>query len=367
MISERSDEKPMKTTLPERGRTTRPTLADVARVAGLARTTVSDILNRGESSRYADETRQRVQKAVKQLGYSPSRAAQIMASGRSGLIGLLLTRDFSNPYWARLVHWVERELASRSFRLEMAVAGADDADTPAITQQLVGTQIEGLIVAPVYNAEDTRRCSAALRLPMPVAVFGTPMDPADSVGIDEYASGRLMIEHLLARGHRRIACLGVPDAQPELSRITVYAAIRDLLRQQGCFRPDWIIAHADTGDLNLRFAQCRDFAQRWSAAAPAARPTAVICHNDQLAMTALAAFHQAGIRVPQDLSVVGHDNLPESAYLTPALTTIDAHPAHQVAMLVDLVLSRRQHPGRPFEQRSIRPTLVERQSVADLT
>jgi len=96
------------------------------------------------------------------------------------------------------------------------------------------------------------------------------------------------------------------------------------------------------------------------------RPTAVICHNDQVATTALSAFSHAGIRVPGDLSIIGYDNLPESAFLVPALTTIDNHVELQMKQSVERLLERINNPDASRRVYMVQPTLVERQSVRDL-
>lgn len=344
----------------------RVTLEDVASLAGLGRTTVSDILNRDGGDRYSAETRDRVLQAVQRLGYAPSRAAQQLARGRSGLIGLLLTRDFSNPYWARVANLIESEFRRRKFRLQLAVADGDrDAELDHL-RRLHGDGVEGLIIGPVYEEKDVQRHAPYLHGQIPAVILGGRVGRPDVVAEDGYAGGILSTDHLLAMGHRRIAALAVPDADLENADRTRFSALRDRLRERRLYDGAWVVQQADTGRFADSFATAQEFAQRWLATPSNERPTAVVCHNDQVAMATLSAFAQQGIRVPDDLSVVGYDNLPESPYLVPPLTTVDNHIDRQVAEAVELLVSRINRRRRGQEERLIQPTLVERGSVKRL-
>ncbi len=358
MMSERSEQIAVAT--PPR----RVTLEQVASAAGLARTTVSDILNRNVGDKYSRATRDRVLKAVRTLGYTPSRAAQVMARGRSGLVGLLLTRDFSNPFWARVANFVEQELRSRTYRMQLAVTEGNPEQERKLIQQLDGDQVEGLIIGPVYESIDLEEHHNVLRGRLPTVLFGGFCDSQfDNVALDHEAGKGMAITYLQERGHRRVGYLCAPPSRLRPDQPNPAYPVYRMFEARGLLQPQWFTWQNDTGRFEDFYQTCGEFVKRWKQADPATRPTAVICHNDQVAMTAYRALHEAGLSVPGDLSMVGYDNLPETAYLPPPLTTVDNQVQQQMRALVQRLVERLDHPRQTVQQIMIRPTLVERASV----
>ena len=342
----------------------RVTLAQVASAAGLARTTVSDILNRNAGGKYSECTRELVSQTVARLGYAPYRPAQQLARGKSGQVGLLLTRDFSNPFWARVANAVERALRARKYRLQLAVSENDPDAEAAHARQLRDDGVEGLIVGPVYEPKDAELHQAYLRGLLPLVIFGMRSDRFDSVVIDERASGDLATTHLQGLGHRRIGYIAAPDADLDAAEVSRFSAMRDRLRTAGTYEPRWIIRHPDQGRYEDFAAAADRFAAQWLAAPADQRPTAVLCHNDQCATAALACFHRRGLAVPGDLSVVAFDNLPEAAFLIPALTTIDNCVEQQMSAAVDLLVQRLDAGRGRARTVVIPPRLVVRDSTS---
>lgn len=346
-------------------RRTRITLDHVARATGLGRTTVSDILHRPAGEKYSDETRQRVLNAVEKLGYTPSRAAQDLARGRSGRIGLLLTRDFSNPFFARMADITEREVRRRKMRLQLVIANYGVQGQTEQARQLLADQIEGLILGPVYNDREFDAIRQFLSERVPVVLIGHGIPELDSVGLDHYAAGRMIAQRLLKRGHKIIGNLCAPDEDLSSASASLFAGLRDELQASGHFDLRWIIRQPDTGRFEVFAATIESFIDSWIAAPAVERPTAMACHNDQVAMTALSCLHRRGIRVPHDLSLVGFDNLPESQYLVPPLTTVDNHVDRCMQTAVELVSWRLEHPRAKRRSEVIQGSWVERMSVGD--
>ncbi len=343
------------TTHPASGSRTRSkqrvTLKDVARHAGLSRTTVSDVLNRGDAAAglYADETRRRVEASVSVLGYRVNNTAQKLARGRSGLIGLVLLRDFSNPYFARFADAVGREVRSHGMRLHLAIRSVDADASEAeraqhdaeLIEQMSDDGVEGLLLGPVYEELDLSQHEALVSGLLPTVLFGGQRRAdLDAVTEDGNAGRRLAIEHLAELGHRRIGFLCAPPNRSDPTRVDHVFSLR-LLEELGLFAgPQWVAWQPDSGDLDDYAAAAEAFAEAWATANPAERPTAVLTHNDAAAMAALGVFARRGIRVPDDLGVVGYDDLPESAHLVPALTSVNCKVPEQVAAAVSLLLAR---------------------------
>ncbi len=349
---------------PPRGRVT---LEAVARAAGLGRTTVSDILNRNLNERYSSATRQRVDMAVRKLGYAPVGAAQQLARGRSGQIGLMLTRDFSNPFFARVADLVERLIRSNGFRLQISITDGDSAHELNRVRQMHSDAVEGLIVGPVYEPLDIEQHRNVFRGNLPIVLFGGSFEcEFDQITLDSRAGLAMGLDLLRDNGHRRIGFLCAPPSRlrPGGSNPD-YLAVR-IYQQRGVYDPRWFNWQEDTGRFEDFFGACVEFARRWKSAQPSDRPTAMLCHNDQVAMTAIAAFDAEGIDVPDAISLVGYDNLPESGYLTPAVTTIDSRADEQMHQTVRQLLHRIAQPDAERKVIVISPTLIERKSVKNL-
>ncbi|MEA2069542.1 MAG: LacI family DNA-binding transcriptional regulator [Verrucomicrobiota bacterium] len=341
---------------------TRVTLASVAREAGLSITTVSDILLRGVDSRYNQGTCKRVRKLADEMGYTPSRAAQQLAKGRSGEIGLLLTRALNNPYWARALSDIEKELRKRGYRLQLTVIDTLAEDPAKHLRELIEGRVEALIVGPIHDPVRFERIKAVLPKDFPICTFGLDLGDFDMVGVDEESSAHQATRHLVDMGHRRISYLCPPEAD-----FTKLNQMKAVLQSVGLvFDPNWLSTHTDTGQFDEISRICMAFANQWNAAPPDTRPTAMVCHSDSVALSAISAFNQSGIRVPEDLSLIGCDNLPESPYLLPALTSMDCRIDEQMAAAVDLAITRIKNPRRKRETRIFDPQLIPRASVRNL-
>lgn len=333
-------------------------------MTGLGRTTISDILNRNAGDKYSEKTRMRVHRAVKEVGYTPARAAQQLARGRSGQIGLMLTRDFANPYFARIADAVERELRHRGYRLQLALTDGNAETERSRILQMQSDRIEGLIVGPVYESLDLEQHHSLWHGTIPIVLFGGLVKTEfDQVTLDAMAGVELSYKYLISQGHRRIGALAIPPSrlnpdQPNLRNEYVVVA-----KKLGVYDAPWFEWQTDTGRFeDFKNAALR-FARRWKQAEPAGRPTAVVCHNDQVAMTLLSAFSEEGIRCPADISIIGHDNLPEAGYLVPALTSSDNHAEQQMQQSVELLLERIKNPDAPPRVKTILPSLVVRATV----
>ncbi|MAX26092.1 MAG: hypothetical protein CMJ19_16470 [Phycisphaeraceae bacterium] len=353
-----------KITLPKRPAKRRVTLEQVAIAAGVGRTTVSDILNRNAADKYQPETRKRVEDAVAKLGYTASRAAQQLARGRSGMIGLILTRDLSNPVFANRVEVVEKAIKQLGYRMQLAFTDGDPEMEASCIEQMQADAVEGLIMGPVYESLDLEQHKQILQGHLPVVLFGGTLGSQfDEVGLHPDASIHLAVKHLLSKGHKRVGFLGAPKPRTAEGPSRLFETY---LKDAGLKNPGPIIWSPDTDRYDDYYPVSEAFVKQWQAMDKNQRPTAMLCHNDQMAQTTIAACHKAGIRVPEDLSLVGYENAPGSAYLIPALTSIDNRGDQQMRQAIELLMDRIQHPRKTSEKRVIYPELIERDSVLDL-
>lgn len=312
----------------------RATSADVASRAGVSRTTVSLVLNdRGTS--IPPSTRQRVIDAAEALGYQPDHAARGLVAGRSQTIALVLLQTAEQIAGDALLAETLRGLASaaRSAHFRVLVEPVA-AVRPTYGDLLRSGRVDGLIVSgPMFDDADLGELVGD---GFPIVVQGhLPGLAAASVDIDNVAGARTAVEHLLALGHRRIACitnapLSYTAAADRLAgyREAIAAAglpLDDALIGQGAF-------DAQSGHLAMADILSRT------------RPEAVFAASDVVALGAISAIRDAGLGVPEDISVIGFDDIPLAAYFDPPLTTVRL-PANELGLaaggaLLDLISGR---------------------------
>jgi len=349
----------------------RVTLKDVAADAGVSVGAVSDIVNRGRASHYTAETRDRVLASITALGYRASRAAQDLRRGWSNTAGVILTHNFENPYYARLFNELKTALEENRQSVEMT---AIDAAKPNAIREAWDRMLEhgvnGMIVGPLYYWDGPLiRTMQTMSAPsLPAITFGAVrgVEGIETVVLPDDGGGRLAAEYLFELGHRRVAFLGAyAEADAELGRGTMQEGFESALAARGRMDRRWFIESPDTGRYHTGFADALRFADAWIAADPAERPTALLCKNDQLAIAALAALHRRGITVPGQVSVMGYDNVPESGYTVPALTTVDGAMQHRTQAIASGLASRMSGAPRRSRRYDLRPPhVVSRDSVA---
>lgn len=275
---------------------------DVAARAGVSHITVSRVLNDYPSIR--PETRERVLTAIAELGYRRNLAARALVTSRTRAIGVL-SPDVAQHGPASSVLAVERAAREHGYHPLVTAAAVEHDATVAALGFLVGQAVEALVVIAPH--ETVLAAIRDLDIRVPLVTLQAPDRPG-GIGVDQAAGGRLATEHLLALGHTRIQHLAGPDGYLEASarRAGVLAALADAGLAPG---PELV------GD----WSAASGFA---AAAAVLPATTAVVAANDQMAIGLMAALADAGRRVPEELSVVGFDDVPEAPFVRPALTTV---------------------------------------------
>jgi len=315
------------------------TLRDVAQRAGVSTRTVSNVVN--DFQHVSPTTRARVQEAVRELGYRPNLAARNLRRGRSGMIGLVLP-ELDVPYFGELTRLIIEEARRASYTV---VIDQTDGDVEEERQLIGGGErsqlFDGLIFSPLaMSGEDLLQRSDTT----PIVLLGEHLNvpPFDHIVIDNVAAARMATEHLISVGRRRIAAIG---DQPFFSGETAQ------YRTQGYREALEAAGHRYDPELVIRTPR---FHRAEGAAAMAALltlprpPDAVFCYNDLLAFGAMRTVLSHGLRVPDDVAIVGFDDIEEGRYTTPTLTTISPDKK-QIAKLAVQALLRRLDgtAGRP--------------------
>ncbi|MGC0398506.1 DNA-binding LacI/PurR family transcriptional regulator [Streptomyces sp. SAI-126] len=328
-----------------------PGMMDVAREAGVSHITVSRVVNGHPSVR--PETRTRVEAAIQKLGYRRNSVARALKSRRSSTIGVVIVGSelFELP---RILLGVETAAKQAGYWVSLASRQGESTagDLMETLQRLTDQSVEAIaVVADRPGAVETLS-GLSLGVPVAVVMSGSVAGPdLSSVEVDQELGARLAVRHLLGLGHRRIAhltgALRTFDARARVEgwRAELSAAAAEGPLLEGDFS-------AESG-FRLAHELCD---------ADAGPPTAVFAGNDQMAMGALAAFAERGVRVPHDVSVVGFDDMKGAGYLVPALTTVRQDFVHLGTSAIELLV--RRVGGEPPERQRITPRLVVRHSTA---
>lgn len=331
----------------------RPTSADVAAAAGVSRTTVSVVLNDVQGIWISEETRLRVREAAERLAYHPHHSARGLAGGKSHTLGLVLRQSPEQVAGDALLPEVLRGVvsAARAGRYRVLVEAIEPAEGRYIDLVRSG-RTDGLLVSgPRVDDEDLRLLAGD---GYPIVIQGSfPDVVAPSVDVDNRAGARAAVEHLLALGHRRIACITNAPLAYTAARERV-DGYRDALAGAGLPFESALVVEggftAPSGHEAMR------------ALLGGASPTAAFVASDVVALGAIGAIREAGLRIPDDIAVVGFDDIPLAAFFDPPLTTVRL-PAHELGAAAGRTLLDRI-AGREVPTRTLLPTeLIVRASA----
>ncbi|MFN8163662.1 MAG: LacI family DNA-binding transcriptional regulator [Solirubrobacterales bacterium] len=327
-------------------------MKDVADHAGVSLSTVSYVVN--DSGPVASERRARVLDAIRLLNYTPNESARNLKRQSASTIGLVVP-DLANQYFALVAEGVERAASERDVLVVLCVPQATGKSDDHYAKLLRSQRLDGVVYLSATGTLPTlilelSRSGAVVLVDEQLPGFELP-----AVVSDNRRGAREVAQHVLGHGHQRIAVIGGPA--PLWSAEQRLAGYREALAAAR-HNPDEIPLL--TGDY--RQESGFELALRALAGDPAERPTALICANDLMAIGALEYCKSAGIRVPEDVSIVGFDDVPVSALVTPRLTTT-RQPAHDLGaaaaiLLFDLIDEIDSEPVAPFPT-----TLMERESV----
>ncbi|MBJ2157175.1 LacI family DNA-binding transcriptional regulator [Variovorax sp. IB41] len=329
------------------------TIKDVALRAGVSVTTVSHVVN--DTRHVSAKGRERVELAIRELGYVPNAMARSLKSNTTSTLGMLIPNS-SNPYFAEIVRIVEDRCFGAGYTLVLCNTDDEPRRQSVYLQVLAERRIDGLIVVSTGDDDSLVTQLQGLRIPT-VLVDREIADPScDLVETAHMQGGLLAVRHLLSLGHKRIACIGGPEGlTPSEQRIE-----------------GWRMALAETGsapnaDALLwrgAFTSQSGYEAMHAILRTENPPSAVFVCNDLMAIGALRAAHESGVHVPDELSIVGFDDIELSAYTSPPLTTV-AQPKERIgALAVDMLLERVGGKRRDARKVVLQPELRVRASTA---
>jgi LacI family transcriptional regulator len=286
------------------------TIRDVAKAAGVSTATVSHVLN---NTRFVlPETRQAVLAAIEELGYRPNAFARSLNTNITSMIGVIVA-DVTNPYFASLVHGIEQRLATRGYNTIVCSTGEQPDREANYLDVLLDKRVDALIIAPTGDAQPLYQQFAERQTPLVFIDRLPPVAYGAYVGIDNSAAGCIATEHLLERGHRRIAMMTRRTTISTVAgRIKGY---RDALRSYGVPDDDRYLVVSRSNPEHAYVAARQMLTQPEP-------PTAVVTTNYAMLLGLLRATHELQLVCPRDLSLVAFDDHPWAQVVTPTLTVV---------------------------------------------
>lgn len=332
----------------------RVNIRHVAHEAGVSPQTVSRVLNNRPD--VASETRQRVQQVIAQLGYRPSALARGLSSQRTRTLGLI-TADFSDYFFTQVISGAEAEARQYGYRFMLGSTERNPQDEPEYIRLLTEHHVDGILFARPSTEPDNRHLLDLLRdgVPVVTTAYHIPGVALMVIDVDNVDGGEQATGCLLGYGHRRIAMIGGPASWKSANDRT-QGYMRALAAAGIPFDPA-LLAEGDWSfQSGYRAAQ--------ALLARGQSFSALFAHNDQMAVGALRALREAGRRVPEDVSVVGYDDIPLAEYCDPPLTTL-RQPMREVgALATRLLIQNIEDPGAVQGDILLKTELIQRSSCA---
>jgi len=327
------------------------TIIDVASRAGVSKSVVSRVI-RGEAS-VSPTSRAAVMAAAEALGYRTNAVARSLVQRRTYNVGVMVS-DLHNIFFAEVLDGLYAAAAERGYRTLITTGNRDPVAEERALEQLLELRADGIVLAGARLAPEV--VGAAARS-VPIALVGSDLRlrDVDVVVDDDFRGAELAVEHLAGLGHRDIALIDGGEGAGAAERRAGYRAAMDAA---GLSRH----ARVEPGD----FTEGGGYEGARRLLARSRRPTAIFASNDQSAVGALDAINEAGLAVPQDVSLIGYDNTALAALRHISLTTIH-QPRHQIGeMAMKAVVRRIEHPGSPARRHVLAPKLIVRDTTAKL-
>lgn len=333
----------------------RPTIKDVAKRAGLSLSTVSLVLNKRRN--VSDETRRKVLDVISELDYHPQRSARGLASRLSGNIGFILTDDHftqTEPFYTKIFLGTELEARKHDYYVLLTTVAKTVKETAEIPRFLLERNVDGVIIAGRIGLswiEYVRRFD----LPVVLIDYDVARHHLSSVVMDNRGGGRLVVDRLHKGGHRKIGFIGGDMEHPSIAER--YSSFRETMALHGLSVNDaWVqIEEGDTGIRNGYEATKKILNN-------SVRPTAIFAVNDAMAIGCIQCLKEAGLTVPNDVAVVGFDNIEAGLYIEPRLTTVNVHREEMGELALRRMMEMIKHENNVVTKTLAPVELVVRES-----
>lgn len=321
----------------------RATLKDVAKAAGVSLASASYAVNRTGS--LGDDTRTHILKVAEELGYRQNLAAKAARTGKTGAIGLVVP-DMTNPFFPSLAQSVVQRARQNGYSVFVTDTEGDQDQESQVIRQLIDRGVDGIVWFPVNDQNSIGKIATDI----PIIVLDRTVSGFECIQADYGEGGKLASEHLLELGHRRIGIIAGPlDVKSMRDRCE---AAREAVERSG--EVAFFVENAFSTELSKTVAD----------AISSQLATAVFCGSDLIAIGVMRHARQSGIKVPEELSIVGFDDIPWAEYCTPGLTTVEMPVDEMATEAVDAVIRKIEGESDANRRVVFGVSLVTRNSTA---
>jgi LacI family transcriptional regulator len=337
----------------KRGASQRVTLKRIAELAGVHPATVSRALDPEKSAMISEETRARVMEKAAELDYQPNIPARTLRHGRSSTMGVVVA-DLENPYTGRMIRGIENALEGRGIMTLIAETQDDIDRMGRVLNHLISRSVDAIITTAARRGTERILKKAYNHVPVVLADRSLVGAGLHTVAPDDILGGRIAAEYLLGLGHTQLAQITGPADISSFERRT--EGFRTAVQSAGL---ELIEVGEDAREPSV--AEGRRLMEHLIGAG---RPSAIFAQNDLMALGVLDALNEAGISCPAEVSIVGYDDLPLTAYTSPSLTTVRLPGYHLGRMAAEMAVALSEDPVAESSDLSIAPSLVIRKSSA---
>lgn len=325
-------------------------IRDVAKAAGLSIATVSRVIN--ATANVSPQTRARVLSACRQLDYVPHPAARALSTNQSRTIAAIIP-TIEHSVFDKYIAAIEQTLSNRNYSLIMAISNADETEELKAALKLYGMGAEAFILSGAVHSPKLYEMFARRNVPHVLTSIWEPKHSCITIGYDNAALAAQAVNFLISKGHQQIAVIHGPLTDSDRTRA----------RRLGAASAGNQHIHIDFYETTLNVAGGRRAVDTIFHAAR--RYTAILCFSDVLALGSYFALAEAGLQVPEQISVMGFDNLDWSEHAVPPLTTINL-PAYRMGCEVATQLADHLETAKPIQSALLAGDIIERQSVLDI-
>lgn len=331
------------------------TMKDIAKLAGVSTSTVSHVINK---SRFvSEEISERVNKAARELNYRPSALARSLKVNRTKTIGMLVTTS-TNPFFGEVVKGVERSCYQQGYNLILCNTEGDNERMRGSIDTLLQKRVDGVIL--MCSSLEGERIDVFEQYPdIPVVVmdWGPMLFTSDKIQDNSLRGGYLAAKHLIDSGHKEIGCITGPLVKHQ-AQMRYEGYKRALIEAQLSFHADWII------ESDFECEGGYEAFNRMYEKGPL--PSSIFVCNDMMAMGVINAAHEKGIKIPEELSIIGYDDIHIAKFMTPSLTTIHQPKYRLGKAAVEALLNKVEGRETDAQVVQLEPTLIERATVKSL-
>jgi len=330
------------------------TIKDIAQIAGVSPSTVSRALN--DSPLIREETKARIREIAAALGYERNELARGLVKGASGALGLLVP-DITNPFFAEITKGVEEVARERGFGVVLCTTENEPAREEEYIKLLRRKRVDGLVIATATLDDPHLLELQRFRIPFVLVSRLAEKVEAPFVVVDDRKGGRLAVEHLVSLGHKKIGFIGGPaNVHSSLERMQAYREV--LAEYKLPFYRKWVTFASFTQEAGRAIGKVMLSAKD--------RPTAIFAANDLIALGVMEAAEDLGLRIPEDLSLVGYNNIAYAALPRIQLTTV-AQPMREMGRIAaEFVIDVLEGKREPRLSLRLEPTLIIRRTTAPI-